>query len=371
MSASRRGEPDGFGGLRVAVIGPLPPPSGGMANQTRQLGELLGAAGAQVQIVQVNAPYRPVWVGRLPVVRSLFRLLPYLWRLWRAAAWADLFHVMANSGWSWHLFAMPAIWIGRLRGTPVVVNYRGGEAGAFLQRSSGLVRASMRRSAALVVPSGFLREVFQPHGMDAEIVPNIVDLARFQPRGPGPSPTPVLLVARNLEPLYDNLTAIRAFQIVRQRMPGVRLVIAGTGPQEAELKAFVETHQLASCVQFAGRLERDAMASQYRASDVVLNPSLADNMPNSVLEAWACGVPVVSTNVGGVPFMARDGVTASLVPPADPQAMAAACLALLSDTALWQARAQAGLQEAGRYTWPSVWPVLRDVYTRALQRTAA
>ncbi len=303
-----------FAGLRVALVGPLPPPSGGMANQTRQLGELLAAAGADVCMVQVNAPYRPGWVRSVPVVRSLFRLVPYACRLWQAIGNAQLVHVMANSGWSWHLFAAPAIWIGHIRGKPVVVNYRGGEAAAFLQTSAGRVRASVRRAAALVVPSGFLREVFRPYGMQAEIVPNIVDLTRFRARLPPIGQPPVLLVARNLEPLYDNLTAIRAFQIVRQSVPAARLVIAGSGPQEQELRAFVRAQSLDSSVHFAGRLERDDMAERYRAADIALNPSLADNMPNSVLEAWASGVPVVSTNVGGIPYLVKEGVNATLVP---------------------------------------------------------
>ncbi|MEO7160301.1 MAG: hypothetical protein ABIX00_07325, partial [Polaromonas sp.] len=82
-----------------------------MANQTRQLGELLTAAGATVTTVQVNAPYRPRWVARVPVLRSVFRLMPYLAALWRAAGQVDIFHIMANSGWSWHLFAAPAVWV--------------------------------------------------------------------------------------------------------------------------------------------------------------------------------------------------------------------------------------------------------------------
>lgn len=357
-------------GLRVALVGPLPPPSGGMANQTRQLGELLSDAGASVSLVQVNAPYRPAWAGRLPVVRSLFRLAPYLWRLWRVAAGADVMHVMANSGWSWHLFAAPAIWVGHARGCPVVVNYRGGEAATFLKKSAPVVRVSVRRASALVVPSGFLRDVFRPFGMQAEIVPNIIDLGRFRPRDLHRSGPPVLLVARNLEPLYDNLTAIRALQIVRQKNPSARLVIAGSGPQERELRDVVRQQGLADCVQFAGRLDREAMAAQYRAADIVLNPSLADNMPNSVLEAWASGVPVVSTNVGGIPYLAQDGVNASLVPPGDPAAMAQACVTLLADSGLWRQRVEAGLQEARRYTWPSVQPALSAVYKRAMQRTA-
>jgi len=339
-----------------------------MANQTQQLAELLVKAGAKVAVVQVNAPYRPGWVGKVPIGRSLFRLLPYVWQLWQVIGQSDLVHVMANSGWSWHLFAAPAIWVGRLRSRPVVVNYRGGEAGAFLQNSAPIVRASMRQAAALIVPSGFLRKVFLPYGMPAEIVPNIVDLSLFHARRVGSGDPPVLLVARNLEPLYDNLTAIRAFQIVRLSCPTARLVIAGSGPQERELRDFVHAQGLDAAVHFAGRLERLAMAAQYRAADLSLNPSLADNMPNSILEAWASGVPVVTTNVGGIPYLAQDGVNAALVPPADPAAMAQACVQLLTDPTLWQSRALAGLGEARRYTWASVQPALLDVYTRALRR---
>jgi phenylacetate-CoA ligase len=144
------------------------------------------------------------------------------------------------------------------------------------------------------------------------------------------------------------------------------LTVAGSGPEEQRLRAFVQDQGLQDSVQFTGRLDRDAMAAMYRSADLMLNPSLADNMPNSVLESWSSGVPVVSTNVGGIPHLAKDGVTASLVPPSDPAAMARACLALLADDGLWRQRAEAGLQEAQRYTWARVQPVLLDVYRRAM-----
>lgn len=355
-------------GLRIGLVGPLPPPSGGMANQTRQLGELLAAGGFTVTLVQVNAPYWPAWIGSVPVLRSLFRLLPYLTSLWRAAGRSDILHVMANSGWSWHLFAAPAIWVAHCRGVAVVVNYRGGEATAFLQRSGRMVRFTMRRARTLVVPSSFLQRVFSRFGMQADIVPNIIDLSRFHPRDPVRVGAPHLLVARNLELLYDNETAIRAFQVVRAVFPQARLTIAGSGPEEWRLRQLVLEEGLGDVVRFTGRLERDAMAALYRSADLLLNPSLADNMPNSVLEAWSSGVPVVSTDVGGIPYLAQDGVTASLVPPADPRAMAQACVLLLSDEATWRQRAQAGLQEAQRYTWSCVQPVLVDVYCRAMQQ---
>ena len=359
----------GLSGLRIALIGPLPPPSGGMANQTRQLAELLASAGATVTTVQVNAPYWPSWVARVPVLRSVFRFVPYLAALCRTAGQVDVFHIMANSGWSWHLFAAPAVWVAHSRGIAVVVNYRGGEAAEFLQRAGVWVRFTMRQTRALVVPSGFLQGVFARFDMSADIVPNIIDLSRFRPRDPVRAGAAHLLVARNLEPLYDNLTAIRAFQMVRESFPQARLTIAGSGPDEQGLRKSVQEMGLTDAVKFTGRLERDTMATLYRTADLMLNPSLADNMPNSVLEAWASGVPVVSTNVGGIPHLAQHGVTASLVPPADPAAMADACVALLSDEALWQQRAQAGLQEAKRYTWFSVQPMLARVYRQAIVPT--
>lgn len=356
----------GLSSLRVGLIGPLPPASGGMANQTRQLGELLAAAGATVTLVSVNGPYRPAWVAKVPVVRSVFRLVPYLVSLWRAAQRSDVFHVMANSGWSWHLFAAPAVWVARCHGVAVVVNYRGGEAEAFLQRSSRLVRFTMRRVRALIVPSGFLQGVFSRFGMTAEIVPNIIDLSRFHPLPLANMGPPHLVVARNLERLYDNATAIRAFKIIRSSYVDARLSIAGSGPEETRLRQLVVDEGLADCVQFTGRLNRDEMAELYRSADIVLNPSLADNMPNSVLEAWASGALVVSTNVGGIPFLATDGVTATLVAPEDPVSMAQACMRLLADAAFSQQRVQAGLQEAQRYTWPCVRPALVNVYLTAI-----
>lgn len=353
---------------KIVVVGPLPPPAGGMANQTRQLTELLRAAQADVSLVQTNAPYSPVWIERIPTIRAGFRLVPYLWSLWKNLSQAKVMHLMANSGWAWHLLAVPAIWIAWCRGVPVVVNYRGGEAAEFLARSRSMVQFSMRRVAKLVVPSAFLQEVFGRFGMHAAIVPNIIDLARFHPRVARCSDSAHLVVARNLEPLYDNSTALRAFQVVLKRLPGARLTIAGSGPEEPSLRRLATDLGLGHVVHFSGRLDRDAMAVLYRSADIMLNPSLADNMPNSVLESLACGVPVVSTNVGGVPHLVQDGKTALLVPPSDPTAMAVACLKILQDNALWLRLSAAGLVEVQRYTWESVAPLLADVYRRAINR---
>lgn len=351
--------------LRVGLVGPLPPPFGGMANQTRQLAELLKGEGVGVELLQVNAPYRPAWVGRIPFLRAVFRLLPYLFSLWRLAGRCDVMHVMANSGWSWHLFAAPAVWVASLRGVPAVVNYRGGEAERFLQGAGGSVRWTMRRAAMLAVPSGFLQEVFARFGMPAEIVPNIVNLERFSNPGPSRRVRRHLLVARNLEPIYDNATAIRAFAIVHRRYGDAQLTIAGSGPERETLCALARELAVDGAVTFAGRLEPQAMADLYRRCDIALNPSRVDNMPNSVLEALASALPVISTNVGGVPYIVRDDETALLVPPASPERMAEAMLRLMEEPATCERLIANGLAEVRRYAWSRIWPLWEAAYRKA------
>ena len=352
---------------RLALIGPLPPPSGGMANQTRQLWRLLQEEGMQVEMVQTNAPYRPAWIGRIRGVRALFRLLPYLLALWRTAGRARILHVIANSGWSWHLVAAPAVWIGWLRGSAVVINYRGGEAETFFSRSFAGVKPSLQRASAIIVPSDFLQTVFARYGVSVQVVPNIIDLDRFtaawQPRR---SSAPHLIVTRNLEPIYDIPTALRAFQRVRAVFPQARLSIAGSGPMQAELVRVTAELRLSAAVTFTGRLDNEQIATLYHSADLMLNPSLADNMPISVLEALACGVPVVSTNVGGVPFLLEEGRTALLVPPGEDQPMAEAAIGLLTDIPLAQALSAAGIALVQQFTWPRVREQLLSVYNRIL-----
>jgi glycosyltransferase involved in cell wall biosynthesis len=357
--------------LRVGLVGPLPPPSGGMANQTVQLARLLQQDSITVELVRNNAPYRPAWVARLWGVRALVRLLPYVAALWRCAGRSDVLHVMANSGLAWFVFAAPALAVAALRGTPVVVNYRGGAAEPFLARHAARVRRLIERAGAvLVVPSGFLQQVFARHGMQAEVVPNVVDLRRFQPAARN-ARTPHLIVTRNLEPIYDIPTALRAFALLRKRHPDARLTVAGSGPLRGELEAQARALGIAASVGFAGRIDNERIGELYRNADLLLNPATVDNTPVSLLEALASGVPIVSTNVGGVPFLVQDGRHALLVPPRDPAAMAAAALRVLDDAELAARLRREGVVHAASFAWDKVRPRLLGVYARVAHPHAA
>jgi len=357
--------------LRIGLVGPLPPPEGGMANQCRQLATLLRSEGATVSVAQTNAPYRPAWIASWRVVRSLFRLLPFLADLWRLAGRVDVMHVFANSGWAWHLCAAPAVWIARIRGTPVIVNYRGGEAESFLARAPFWVHRTLASADSIIAPSGFLQGIFERHGLKPKTIPNIVDLTRFKPRDPTPRMAGGrhIVVTRNLEPIYDIATALRSFALASASITELRMTIAGTGPQREQLERLARELGIESRVCFAGRIDNDRIGALYREADLVLNPSTVDNMPVSILEAFASAVPVVSTNVGGIPFIARHGHTALLVPPGEPAAMSEAIVQVLSDPVLAQRLARNGLEEAKRYAWSAARELWLAEYRSHLSRT--
>ena len=344
-----------------------------MANQARQLVRLLEGEGASVEVVQTNAPYRPRWVGSIQGVRALFRFVPFLVRLWRAAGRVQLFHVMANSGWAWHLYAAPAVWVGKLRGIPVTVNYRGGDAAEFFGRSFRWVRPTMRMTDLRIVPSGYLEQVFERFGLQARIVPNIIDLTRFTPRPAHAvgADGGHLVVARNLEPLYDIATALRAFALVKKKRPAARMTIAGGGPERARLGDLARELGVEADVRFTGRIDNSQIAGLLLEADVFVNSSLHDNMPISILEALASGVPVASSNVCGIPFLVEHGKTALLVPPRDPAALAQAVLDVLDNPALAEEMVRAGLDTIQQYSWSHVGPRLFAAYATLLAATDA
>ena len=353
--------------LRIGLVGPLPPPSGGMANQTLQLSKLLANEGLTVELVQTNAPYRPEWIGKITIVRAVFRLLFYMVRIWQTAGRVDVFHIMANSGWSWHLFTVPAVWIAKMRNTPTVINYRGGEAQLFFEKSFRWVKPTLGAAACVIVPSRFLQQVFHQYQVTTDIVANIIDIERFAPStDPQASNAPRLLVARNLELIYDNATAIRAFKQVLTEFPEASLTVAGTGPEQSNLQTLVKELAIEDRVCFTGRVDTQQMPALYQATQVMLNPSRVDNMPNSILEALASGVPVVSTNVGGIPFLVEHEKTALLVPAENHQAMAAEIIRVLRDRQLSNKLSRAGLEFVQQFSWPVVRDQWLAVYQRAI-----
>ena len=210
----------------------------------------------------------------------------------------------------------------------------------------------MRLADALIVPSPYLVEVFQKFGLHATPVANMIDVDRFKFHERNPL-RPIFLSNRNLYPLYNVACIVRAFAIIQQKFPEARLTIAGGGRQRAALEALVHELKLRN-VEFLGLVAPDKMGELYDEAHIFLNSSNIDNMPGSILDSFASGLPVVSTNAGGIPWIVTHERTGLLVPKNDHEAMAACAIHLLESPALTAAIARNAYEECPRYTWEAV-----------------
>jgi len=326
---------------------------GGQGVQASLLIRELRDEGYPVMFLPIDPsfPAATRWLRRLPGVRTLLNqalYLPSLLRLRRA----HVVHVFAASHWSFLISPVPAILMARALGKRVVLNYHSGEADLHLARCSRATHRLMRLADEIVVPSEFLKEVFERHGYRVRVIPNVVDLTRFRFRERRPLRAR-LLSTRNLEPHYGVDMTLRAFSILKGRFPGATLTIAGTGSQEPALRRLA-ARVCDRSVRFAGRIAPQDMTRLYDDHDIFVNSSLVDNQPLSILEAFAAGTPVVTTACGGIPMLVRDGETGLLLPHRDPEAMAAAVGSLLEDPALAQRIARRALEKATEHVWPRV-----------------
>ncbi|HKW47816.1 MAG TPA: glycosyltransferase family 4 protein, partial [Gemmatimonadaceae bacterium] len=298
-------------------------------------------------------------------VRTVVTQILYWPLLFRELRRADITHVFSASYSSFLLSPLPAYLVARLLSKPVFINYRSGEAPDHLARSR-LARAVLRRTDTNVVPSSFLREVFAEFGLRAEVIPNVVDARRyrFAPRRPI---RPQLLSTRNFESLYNVDCTLRAFHIVQSHYPDASLTLVGAGSDEHRLRA--RAAQLAlSNVRFAGSIAPDEIWRYYVEADIYVQTPNIDNMPSSVLEAFMSGLPVVSTDAGGVPAILTDGVHGLLAPVDDHAAIADRILRLLGDQSLVDRLTTAAVASCEKYTWDIVRGEWLSLYRRLGQK---
>jgi glycosyltransferase involved in cell wall biosynthesis len=356
--------------IRVAVVAPSLRILGGQAVQAERL--LQGWEGdpeVHAWLVPHN-PVPPAPFDRLldiKYLRTVATQLCYWPMLMHQLRRADVVHVFSASYASFLLAPLPAILVAKMYGKPVVLNYRSGEAPDHLRRSA-IARWALRSVECNVVPSTFLEEVFAGFDIRSEVIANVADLARFRyvPRDPV---RPRLVSTRNFDALYNVSCTLRAFARIQAAYPDASLTLVGSGPQDAMLRALAADLGLRN-VTFAGRVPQQDIHRYYADADVYLQTPSIDNMPGSVIEAFASGLPVVSTDVGGVPAILRHGVHGLLAPDDDADAIAAHVIRLLKEPAYARQLAAAAYETCRGYEWPIVREQWLATYQSLARRAA-
>jgi glycosyltransferase involved in cell wall biosynthesis len=348
--------------VKVAIVAPSLRILGGQAVQADRL---LRAWQPDPEIEAWLVPVNPVpppplrFALHVKYLRTLVTEAFYLPKLARALLASDVAHVFSASYSSFLLAPLPAILLARALGKPVVLNYHSGEAPDHLRRSA-IARWALSRVQHNVVPSVFLGRVFEQFGIRSTVIPNIVDVEHFRFRVREPL-RPRLVSTRNFDALYNVACTVRAFRIVQDAYPEATLTLVGGGAQEPALRALVRDLRL-DHVTFAGRVPPDDIARYYAENDIYIQSPAIDNMPVSVLEAFASGVPVVSTEAGGVPAILTSGEHGLLAPLDDHAALARHVLRLLRDPALARRLAQSARVTCDACTWTRVRDAWAQVY---------
>lgn len=354
--------------IRVAFVAPS---LGILGGQSVQADRLLRAWREDPEVdawlVPVNPePPRPLrFASRIKYLRTIVTEAAYLPLLFQELARADVVHVFSASYSSFLLAPLPAILVARLLGRPVVLNYRSGQAPDHLRRSA-IARAAIASVDRNIVPSRYLVDVFGSFGIPAGIVPNIVDLASFGYRERSPL-RPRLLSTRNFDDLYNVACTIRAFALVQARRPEATLTLVGGGPGEPRLRALAGELRVHG-VEFTGRVSPESIPKYYADHDIYVQTPNIDNMPTSVVEAYASGLPVVSTDAGGVPAIVTHGVHGLLAPLDDHRTIAAHVLRLLDEPENARRLARAGHAWCQACTWPVVRQQWLEAYRSVLRR---
>ena len=350
---------------KVCLVSPLPPPYGGMAIQATKLMALLEEAGFTVVAVATNAefPAALAFVKKIPGLRTLVNSLLFLVNLHGAARSSDVVYFLTGFFNFFFWVTYPALILCKLAGIPVILSARGGGAADFFARWRPLLAPIMRRVDRITTPSGFLQQAFvDAFGITPAIVPNIADVEQFRFRQRS-NLSPRLIVTRSLEGIYNVGCVIRAFSLVRAQFPEATLAVVGDGSERRMLEDLSQELGISAAVTFYGRVDHARIQALYDENDISVNASNVDNLPGTILEAYACGLPIVTTRAGGIPYIVEDGATGLLVDCNDCEALAKRVLELLENPRLAQTLIANGRHECEKYSVERVREALLPLLT--------
>lgn len=311
------------------------------------------------------------WVEGIRYLRTLCRFPLYLFRLARGLRDADVVHIFSTAFSGFLISVVPAYCVARLLGKKVLVNYRSGLAQKHM-RASTFARNILRDADKVVVPSAYLVGVFREFEIAAEAIPNVVDssLFSFRPRAPL---RPLLLCSRNLEEWYGIDLVLRAFGEIQKLFPEARLWILGEGSQENAIRNLMADLKLKG-VELPGRIARERIGEFYEKADLLINASRVDNMPASLLEAFACGLAVVSSSAGGIPVIVSNEENGLLCNSEDWKQLAANVIRLLRDPELTRRLTENAYRQSRAYQWEGIrgrWLLAyRELCSSAVHSTA-
>lgn len=214
----------------------------------------------------------------------------------------DVLHIHACSYWGMVPAVMGVI-AGKIWKNRIVITYHGGGAEEYFSKHIRFVKRWLNRADKIIVLSGFLKDIFDRYDIPCMVIPNIVVLQPQQSRERDIAPH--FISIRHLEPLYNIPCILQAYEQVLKHYPDATLDILGKGSLREELEQYVAKNHLLG-VRFLGQVSNKQIYEYLANASIMLSAAKADNMPVSLLEAMNAGLLVISSRVGGMPYMIEE-----------------------------------------------------------------
>ncbi|MBN1120862.1 MAG: glycosyltransferase family 4 protein [Anaerolineae bacterium] len=287
----------------------------------------------------------------------VIRPFDMLYTVWRYRNRYNVVLVDVFSGWAFLWAEAVCRLLDRL-GKSCILVLRGGNLPAFAARHPARVRKLLNLADRITTPSSYLQDQLKPYSQHIELIPNALDLQTY-PFTLRDKPVPRLIWLRALHRVYNPALAIQVTAALRDEFPAIHLTLVGPDKRDGsreELLRLIDDLGITARVELPGGVPKHEVPTWLNRGDIFLNTTTIDNTPVSVLEAQACGLCVVSTDVGGIPYLLEDERDSLLVPSGDPIALQTAIRRILTEPGLAATLSQNAHRKVKNLDWPVVLP---------------
>jgi glycosyltransferase involved in cell wall biosynthesis len=299
---------------------------------------------------------------------KLTRLIDMLTTIWRQRHHYAIAQIDVFSGKAF-VFAEACVLVLQALQKPIVLTLHGGRLPDFSKKNPGRMRRVLRAAAVVVTPSPFIQSALSQFRSDIRLIPNPIDFssAIFRLRE---EPAPKLIWVRAFHAIYNPSLVPKVIKALEPHFPGIQCWMLGPDKGDGSLERMLETAKMLGVekkIFVVGGIPHSEVPMWLDKADIFINTTNYDTAPRSLLEAMANGLCVVSTNVGGVPYIIEHGHSGYLVTQNDPNEMAHAIRQILENPDLAKTLSKQARHRAEENSWTKILPQWEELLNSQLK----
>lgn len=269
-------------------------------------------------------------------------------------------HIHSCSYWGFYPVVLGVFVSKVIYNKKTIVTYHGGGAEDFLAKHLEFIRYILGKVDHITVMSGFLQNIFHKFSIPTVILRNLVDL-ELNKLTPQNIEVPTMVSVRTLSHDYNIVDILLAFKLIKAKHKKASLAVIGDGPEYDDLVNFCTQEKLVD-VKFLGVITNEEIQDELKKYNIMISVPSFDNQPMSILEAFAAGLAVISSNVGGIPFMIRNEQNGLLVDLHNPQQIYERVDWLVSNPDQVKIIIENAKRDVMEYQWETIREKLYNIY---------